>query len=51
MRGRRTRRTIPGEMLGQVQHRTQSMTQSEVSVQTVGGDLVAVGRITSRTFH
>jgi uncharacterized protein (TIGR00369 family) len=39
------------EAVATVQHRTRSMTQSEVSVRTVGGDLVAVGQITSRIFH
>lgn len=34
-----------------VQHRTRSMTQSEVTVRTTDGALVAVGQITSRIFH
>lgn len=39
------------EAVATVQHRTRSMTQSEVAVRAVGGDLVAVGQMTSRIFR
>lgn len=39
------------EAVATVLHRTRSMSQSEVAVRTVGGDLVAVGQVSSRIFH
>lgn len=39
------------EAVATVLHRTRSMSQSEVAVRTIGGDLVAVGQVSSRVFH
>lgn len=39
------------EAVATVVHRTRSMTQSEVAVRTIGGDLVAAGQVSSRIFH
>lgn len=39
------------EAVATVVHRSRSMTQSEVAVRTIGGDLVAVGQVSSRIFH
>ena len=39
------------EAVATVVHRSRSMTQSEVAVRAVGGDLVAVGQVSSRIFH
>jgi uncharacterized protein (TIGR00369 family) len=39
------------EAVATVVHRTRSTTQSEVAVRSVGGDLIAVGQVTSRVFH
>lgn len=39
------------EAVATVVHRTRSMTQSEVAVRAIGGELVAVGQVSSRIFH
>ena len=39
------------EAVATVLHRTRSMSQAEVAVRTIGGDLVAVGQVSSRIFH
>lgn len=39
------------EAVATVIHRSRSTTQSEVAVQTIGGDLVAAGQVSSRIFH
>ncbi|RNL65363.1 PaaI family thioesterase [Nocardioides marmoriginsengisoli] len=39
------------EAVATVVHRSRSMSQSDVAVRAVGGDLVAVGQVTSRVFH
>lgn len=39
------------EAVATVVHRTRSMTQTEVAVRTIGGDLVAAGQVSSRIFH
>ncbi|MET3962849.1 uncharacterized protein (TIGR00369 family) [Marmoricola sp. OAE513] len=39
------------EAVATVVHRSRSMTQSEVAVRSVGGDLVAAGQVSSRIFH
>lgn len=39
------------EAVATVVHRSRSMTQSEVAVRTIGGDLVAAGQVSSRIFH